>query len=135
MPILAIAHIFEILVLGAAFAGPIATYGRDHPGPGCVNKRDLITQVARADVGPCNVPQYNFDICRDQIKGQVASGVKVMTSMPSSGGKFASPHHRLRSATREVEGTNAPRSSSRPIRQCPAGLHEPGRRPVRLLHR
>jgi hypothetical protein len=88
MPIgaVAIGHILSIIIFGSAFAGPIASYCRDHPGPGCVNKRDLLQQVARADVGPCNVPKYNFDLCNDQIKAQNDRGVKIWTSIPSPGG-------------------------------------------------
>ncbi|KAG7290014.1 hypothetical protein NEMBOFW57_000006 [Staphylotrichum longicolle] len=41
--------------------------------------------MARGDVGLCNVPQYNFDMCRDQIKSQVDKGVKIWTSIPSAG--------------------------------------------------
>lgn len=86
MPV-AIGHILSIIIFGSAFAGSIADYCRNHPGPGCVRKRDILLKMARADVGPCNVPQYNFDMCRDQIKGQVEKGIKIWTSIPSQGSK------------------------------------------------
>jgi hypothetical protein len=37
---------------------------------------------ARQAVGLCGVPQYNFDMCQDQLRGVV-----VDTSIPSAGGK------------------------------------------------
>ncbi len=36
-----------------------------------------------ADVGPCNIPMYNFDMCRDQLHSQ---GRPVVGSTPSQGG-------------------------------------------------
>jgi hypothetical protein len=39
---------------------------------------------ARQDgVGLCGVPQYNFDMCQDQLRGVV-----VDTDIPSPGGKW-----------------------------------------------
>ena len=93
MPIVAIAHVVEIIFAGI-FAGSISDYCRKHPGKGCVNKRDLPADLAaapimnvRADAGPCNVPKYNFDICNNQLRDQANRGIKVQTSIPSAGGK------------------------------------------------
>ncbi|ATY58737.1 hypothetical protein A9K55_002602 [Cordyceps militaris] len=41
---------------------------------------NVIEQVKRDAVGPCNVPQYNFDQCQDQLRG-----VTVTTSIPAEG--------------------------------------------------
>ncbi|KAI0439963.1 hypothetical protein F4803DRAFT_529107 [Xylaria telfairii] len=75
-------------ILGGAIAGPVADWCGDHPSNGgCVGKRDILNTegvpkmtVERALVGPCNVPQYNFDICHDQL-----TGVTVRSSIPSGG--------------------------------------------------
>ncbi|SPQ20857.1 8d3f5037-7f47-4a30-b24b-6ca852fca6bc [Thermothielavioides terrestris] len=96
MPIVEIAHVIELIAVAGIFAGTISTYCRDHPGPGCVNKRDLLQDLTaapvmntRADVGPCNVPKYNFDICNTQLHDQANRGIKVQTSIPSPGvGRF-----------------------------------------------
>ncbi|KAL0471043.1 hypothetical protein QR685DRAFT_572068 [Neurospora intermedia] len=96
MPIIAIAHVVEVLMFAGVFAGTISDYCRKHPGRGCVNKRDLMTELAsapilnvRQDVGPCNVPRYNFDICNGQLHDQANRGIRVQTSIPSAGvGQF-----------------------------------------------
>ncbi|KEZ43663.1 Uncharacterized protein SAPIO_CDS4272 [Scedosporium apiospermum] len=38
--------------------------------------------IERQDVGPCNVPMYNFDICHDQIANQAAN---IWSSIPAPG--------------------------------------------------
>ncbi|KAK4241038.1 hypothetical protein C8A03DRAFT_41444 [Achaetomium macrosporum] len=83
MPFLAIADIIEFIVVGGIFAGTITDWCRDHPGPGCVNKHHLIDNLT--DVGPCNVPRYNFDICNTQLHDQASNGIKVWTSVPYPG--------------------------------------------------
>lgn len=94
MPILEIIDVVTFIGLTAgAIGGPVASWCAHHKGySGCAKKRD-VTDTAnianaiiweRADVGPCNVPKYNFDQCHDQITGQAA---KVMSSIPSAGGE------------------------------------------------
>ncbi|KAI0012001.1 hypothetical protein F4779DRAFT_569972 [Xylariaceae sp. FL0662B] len=83
-----IADAVQIAVYAGAVGGSVAGYCESNPGPGCVNKRDIIDTAsvpqmqihARADTGPCNVPQYNFDLCHDQL-----NGTQVASSIPSQG--------------------------------------------------
>ncbi|KAK1751485.1 hypothetical protein QBC47DRAFT_308050 [Echria macrotheca] len=92
MPVAIIADIVQWAIFGGVLAGTISTYCKNHPGPGCVNKRDLEAigsapkvLFGRQEVGPCNVPKYNFDICRDQLHSQG----QVWSSIPSAGvGRF-----------------------------------------------
>ncbi|KAF2746594.1 hypothetical protein M011DRAFT_477833 [Sporormia fimetaria CBS 119925] len=42
--------------------------------------QDRLTRLARRQVGACNVPQYNFDMCHEDLKP-----VTVMTSRPAEG--------------------------------------------------
>lgn len=77
---------------GGAIGGSVANWCSNHPGPGCVNKRDLFdteniphVNVGRDDVGPCDVPLYNFNVCQDQVKSQDKT---VTSSNPSDGGKW-----------------------------------------------
>lgn len=42
----------------------------------------VVESVRRGAVGPCNVPQYNFDQCQDQLRT-----VTVDTSIPADGRK------------------------------------------------
>ncbi|KAH9907719.1 hypothetical protein F4778DRAFT_797807 [Xylariomycetidae sp. FL2044] len=81
-----------LATLGASVGGSVASYCHDHPGiNGCVNKRDLSSAAGmhgvpqmlggRGDgMGPCNVPQYNFDQCHNQ-----AVVVKITSSIPAEG--------------------------------------------------
>jgi hypothetical protein len=94
MPIAEIADVLTFVGLTAgAIGGSVATWCSDHPVDGCVhNRRDILDtksvpriQVARQDVGPCNVPKYNFDQCSDEVK---AASVKVVSSIPSAGGQY-----------------------------------------------
>ncbi|OBT72900.1 hypothetical protein VF21_07759 [Pseudogymnoascus sp. 05NY08] len=76
--------------------GPVARWCSNHPGPICakrstidIGKRDVIDMsdvpklnVERQAVGPCNIPKYNFDLCRDQIKSQT---VRIVSSIPAAG--------------------------------------------------
>ncbi|KAI8949635.1 hypothetical protein F4801DRAFT_396922 [Xylaria longipes] len=79
----------SIGILGGAIAGPVAGWCNDHPeNPGCVDKKRGILntggvskmRIERADVGPCNVPQYNFDQCHDQL-----ATITVTSSIPAAG--------------------------------------------------
>lgn len=81
---------------GGAIGGSVAEWCSQHPGPSCANKkRDILgtagvplLRFGRRDaVGPCNVPQYNFDQCHTQIQAQ---SIKVTSSIPSSGGQYPS---------------------------------------------
>ncbi|KAI0409481.1 hypothetical protein F4802DRAFT_544171 [Xylaria palmicola] len=95
MPIAIIGEIIEGAILGSAIGGSVGGYCASHPGvAGCIQKRDILyngdvphMRVQRqADVGPCNVPQYNFDQCRDQL-----AGTHVDSSTPNLGGEFTNP--------------------------------------------
>jgi len=44
-------------------------------------KRQVLRMTRRQDVGACGVPQYNFDMCHEDLKGVV-----VQTSIPAEGG-------------------------------------------------
>ncbi|KFX89846.1 hypothetical protein V490_06782 [Pseudogymnoascus sp. VKM F-3557] len=93
-----LADIFTLVGLTAgAVGGSVGSWCREHPGPGCakrstigMGKRDVIdlsdipkvNVERRADVGPCNIPMYNFDLCHDQVNSQT---VKVVSSIPSPG--------------------------------------------------
>lgn len=80
---------------GSALAGGIDSWCADHQGdPGCAKKkRDLLDTAGlpslgrflgrRQTVGPCNVPQYNSDMCHDQLQG-----ITIQSSIPGAGGKF-----------------------------------------------
>ncbi|KAI0114119.1 hypothetical protein GGR51DRAFT_556615 [Nemania sp. FL0031] len=94
MPFVLIPEIGDAIalgILGGAIGGSVGTYCADNPGvSGCVNKRDAdilnTKNVPRmrierqAAVGPCNVPQYNFDQCHDEL----AAGY-VTSSLPAPG--------------------------------------------------
>lgn len=91
-----LSHVFSLIIYGSAIGGSIIGYCNNHPGPGCIKRRDIEVlglagaqgaHVKRADVGPCNVPMYNFDICRDQIRNQ---GVQIWSSIPNPGGAYYS---------------------------------------------
>ncbi|KAI8272305.1 hypothetical protein K4K59_011398 [Colletotrichum sp. SAR11_240] len=85
-----IADIITLVGLGGgAVGGSVASWCHSHPGPGCVRKRDLLglkdvpkLDVGKRQVGPCNVPSYNFDQCRGQVQSQ---GVQVISSIPAGG--------------------------------------------------
>ncbi|KAM7182606.1 hypothetical protein V8F33_014180 [Rhypophila sp. PSN 637] len=87
MPFIALADIAVWIGFGGILAGTLTTWCRDHPGDGCVGKRSLVQDVLaiRADVGPCNVPKYNFDICNNQLQDQKKKGIKVLANVPSKG--------------------------------------------------
>ncbi|KAK7943119.1 uncharacterized protein PG986_012232 [Apiospora aurea] len=72
-----------------AIGGSVIQYCSDHPSNyGCVNgKRDIVGTEnivrifhPRADVGPCNVPLYNFQQCHDALVG-----VNIASSIPEAG--------------------------------------------------
>ncbi|KAJ8115698.1 hypothetical protein ONZ43_g4610 [Nemania bipapillata] len=78
----------EGAVLGSGIGGSVAEYCNNNPHVArCANKRDILNtegiprmQFARQDTGPCNVPQYNFDLCHDQL-----AGVHIDSSIPAPG--------------------------------------------------
>ncbi|KAI1346498.1 hypothetical protein F5Y01DRAFT_319707 [Xylaria sp. FL0043] len=88
MPIAVLGDIAALGILGGATAGSIGSWCSHHPkNSGCVGKRDILgtgavpkMRIERQDVGPCNVPQYNFDQCHDQL-----AGVTVTNSLPAAG--------------------------------------------------
>jgi hypothetical protein len=88
VPIIAISHAIILAMHGAIFAGAIAGWCHHHPGPGCASQTDLdLIKVAAVnmkhdDVGPCGVPQYNYDMCNGQVTSQ---GVSVYSSIPLPG--------------------------------------------------
>lgn len=94
MPVtLFIPEIVTAIIRGSAIGGSIASWCAHHHGrPGCA-KSDIINDNVpimalmgrQAAVGPCNVPQYNFDQCHQQLQG-----VTVTTSIPQEGGKSRS---------------------------------------------
>ncbi|KAI0022728.1 hypothetical protein F4780DRAFT_164899 [Xylariomycetidae sp. FL0641] len=87
-----IAHALELSTFGGALAGSLTKYCKEHPGvAGCVNKRDILNldsvpgmrvpvSSRQAATGPCGVPQYNFDLCHDQLINHV-----VKDSIPAEG--------------------------------------------------
>ncbi|KAK0624118.1 hypothetical protein B0T14DRAFT_583316 [Immersiella caudata] len=84
-------EVLSLIIAGAAIGDSVADFCHQSPGPGCINKRDLdalglpgvpVLDVKRSNVGPCNVPMYNFDICRDQIRNQ---GAQIWSSIPAAG--------------------------------------------------
>ncbi|KAI1073702.1 hypothetical protein F5B20DRAFT_586975 [Whalleya microplaca] len=92
MPIVALAEVVSFAILGSSVGGSVGSYCHDNPGvSGCVNsKRDIlnlssiprmvVNTAKRQDVGPCNVPKYNFDQCHDQA---VSAG--ITSSIPTAG--------------------------------------------------
>ncbi|KAK8023580.1 hypothetical protein PG993_011646 [Apiospora rasikravindrae] len=96
MPIELIAPLIVAVVDSAITTGGLAAWCSSHNDPGCVHhkKRDdtivdtsgvpsLTGLFRRQDgVGPCGVPQYNFDLCHEQLQG-----VTVQTSIPADSGK------------------------------------------------
>jgi hypothetical protein len=86
MPFLALVAVVEVLGFAAVIAGSVADWNCKHGK--C--KRDvstaLLNQTVSADVGPCNIPMYNFDMCRDQVKSQ---NIIITSSIPSPGGKLS----------------------------------------------
>ncbi|OBT70314.1 hypothetical protein VE03_00048 [Pseudogymnoascus sp. 23342-1-I1] len=94
--------VIEVLVLvglSSEIGGTVSNWCSAHPGPFCgtrrtsrtidMGKRDVIDMgdvpklnVERQAVGPCNIPKYNFDLCRDQVKSQTA---RVVSSIPVAG--------------------------------------------------
>ena len=89
IPIAEIADTLTLVGLGGgAIGGSVAGWCSHNPGHGCVSKRDVLdaveTIIERDDVGPCNVPMYNFDQCHQQVEAQT---VQVTSSTPEDGGK------------------------------------------------
>ncbi|KFY48746.1 hypothetical protein V495_01064 [Pseudogymnoascus sp. VKM F-4514 (FW-929)] len=89
MPVLILIDVFAFVGLTAgAIGGSIGGWCQAHPGPGCA-KRSTIdlsdvpkVNFERQEVGPCNIPKYNFDLCHDQLQAQT---IQVVSSIPSPG--------------------------------------------------
>jgi hypothetical protein len=110
MPIAPLGVMVDILIFvglaGHTVSGAISSFCHDHPNFFCtghfrrdtidMDKRNIIDLSdvpklnvgIRADVGPCNIPKYNFDQCHDQVKAQK---IQVTSSIPSPGGKCSHP--------------------------------------------
>lgn len=75
--------------IGGALAGWCSTHKDDNQcnKHGILDTADvpLMGIFPRQDVGPCGVPQYNFDQCHAQLPN-----ITVLTSIPADGGKFCS---------------------------------------------
>ncbi|OAA54530.1 hypothetical protein SPI_08776 [Niveomyces insectorum RCEF 264] len=78
-----VADTLQIIGWTGLFTGTIASCATRH----C--RRELLNldsvpraNVGRDDVGPCNVPMYNFYQCRDELHSQ---GQPVVTSTPAQG--------------------------------------------------
>jgi hypothetical protein len=93
MPIAIFADVAALAILGGATAGSVGSWCKDHPSnAGCAGKkRDILgtdavpkMRIERQDVGLCNVAQYNFDRCHDQLRT-----VTVTSSLPAAGGKYS----------------------------------------------
>ncbi|EFW20108.1 hypothetical protein D8B26_003440 [Coccidioides posadasii str. Silveira] len=91
MPIVAplIGGIFTLVGLGGEVidtgaAGPPPRHIPRYVNPRATFDTENIPRVKirRPEVGPCNVPKYNFEICRDQINKQPE---KIVSSNPSEG--------------------------------------------------
>ncbi|KAI0505761.1 hypothetical protein F5B22DRAFT_639716 [Xylaria bambusicola] len=89
MPIAIFADVAVLGILGGAAGGTIGSWCSAHPkNKGCVGKkRDILgteavpkMRIERQDVGPCNVAQFNFDRCHEQL-----ATVTVTSSLPAAG--------------------------------------------------
>lgn len=80
---------------GGAIGGSIASWCQARPGyPGCINTGSSVIDsesvpkikyLGKTAVGPCNVPLYNFQQCKQQVQAQSA---RVVSSIPAAGGKW-----------------------------------------------
>ncbi|KAI1411952.1 hypothetical protein F5Y13DRAFT_190636 [Hypoxylon sp. FL1857] len=90
MPLVAaLAEIVSFTMLAATVGGDVGAYCHNNPGvKGCKRgatsmgsiPRMMVSVAKRQDVGPCNVPKYNFDQCHEQA---VSAG--ITSSIPSPG--------------------------------------------------
>ncbi|KAH0491981.1 hypothetical protein TgHK011_003381 [Trichoderma gracile] len=76
MPIALIGDLAALIGLGGgAIGGSVGHWCSKHPhNPGCVHSRGvrMIQPIGQSEagIGLCNVPLYNFALCRDQVKSQ-----------------------------------------------------------------
>ncbi|KAI0841811.1 hypothetical protein F5Y06DRAFT_293509 [Hypoxylon sp. FL0890] len=88
MPFWFLPEIFIAVMGASSIGGEVATWCHDHPGnPGCVKRSAFdidsgpkFELFPRQATGACGVPQYNFDLCHDQLQG-----VTVISSIPGKG--------------------------------------------------
>jgi hypothetical protein len=71
--------------------------------------------LGRRQVGPCNVPQYNFDMCK-----AAAEGVTITSSLPAADGEFCT--NTIRQGWKSDEKTLTVKSS-RSLREHPLRVH------------
>jgi hypothetical protein len=82
-------------VFKALFMGALLHICSRDPGPGCPGRKardlglphDILPNVPRAAVGPCNIPLYNYEQCGNQLRDQFNRGIKIQTSLPANNGK------------------------------------------------
>ncbi|ETS79290.1 hypothetical protein PFICI_09143 [Pestalotiopsis fici W106-1] len=78
-----IAHVLETVGLLGAIGGSMGGWCALHCPPrdiGQLISTDTPVNSPGDGVGPCNVPQYNFDMCRDAVKN-----IQVTSSNPRPG--------------------------------------------------
>ncbi|KAI1768959.1 hypothetical protein GGR53DRAFT_476508 [Hypoxylon sp. FL1150] len=84
-----IPEIVQLTMLGSSVGGSIAGWCQDNDSPCCVKRSIMggeVPVMAVSDeqvTGACGVPQYNFDLCQDQLQG-----LTVTTSIPQEGRRF-----------------------------------------------
>lgn len=87
----AIAHTVELVGYAGTIGGAVGKWCADHHP--CTRKRDISEGVPRmvledrAAVGMCNIPLYNFDICKNELASNKANNIIVTSSVPSPGGE------------------------------------------------
>ncbi|KAK8068571.1 hypothetical protein PG996_007683 [Apiospora saccharicola] len=68
----------------ASIGGSLAAWCGTHKDDNQCNKHGMLDASSSSDVGPCGVPQYNWDLCHAQLPN-----ITVMTSIPAdSEGQF-----------------------------------------------
>lgn len=91
MPLVALIPAIPVIVGGAlsATGAVVNCYALHKCGRSVADTTPILSHVnssilghdRRTDVGPCNVPQYNFDMCQHDLRS-----VTVKTSIPTQGG-------------------------------------------------
>jgi hypothetical protein len=86
-----LAEIGNFVIFGSAIGGSIGgcfesgECKREAVKPDLLNTEEVPRMrfmPRQAEVGPCNVPKYNFDQCNDQLKTVTVTG-----TIPAAGGK------------------------------------------------
>ncbi|KAK0746810.1 hypothetical protein B0T18DRAFT_438658 [Schizothecium vesticola] len=89
---------FDISTHTRIIAGTISRWCQGHPGHGYASQTDLklieeaAINIKRDNVGPCGVPQCNYDLCNGQATSQAVSvfssilslGVPQFANIPSA---------------------------------------------------